>query len=305
VRASFLNTIPFDLYALSIFHLTVKHRSFTRAAQAAGLTQSAVSRQIQGMETAVGTLLLERTTRAVALTPAGEFLFQESKRLLGDVENSLKRLSEEFAGARKEIRVGVSRTIGLAYLPGFFHANIGRLPEVAYRVAYHPSAEILAAIEGNDLDIGVLCPTPRLPKTVSVTHQFQDAFTMIVSRPLAAQVEAHAKIKTKQDWLSRQNWLLLDERSNTGNQLRRWMKEEGWRIEPAMELDNFDLIINLVGLGMGVSFVPIRALALYNQRPLVKRVTLPRRFTRELVVVVRKRRHIPDHVSKFIENVLF
>jgi len=83
------------------------------------------------------------------------------------------------------------------------------------------------------------------------------------------------------------------------------MKDEGWNIEPAMELENFDLIINLVGLGMGVSFVPIRALALYNQRQLVKRVGLPRRFSRDLVVVVRKRKQVPEHVFKFIENVLF
>ena len=83
------------------------------------------------------------------------------------------------------------------------------------------------------------------------------------------------------------------------------MKDEGWNIEPAMELENFDLIINLVGLGMGVSFVPIRALALYNQRQLVKRVGLPHRFSRELVVVVRKRKQVQEHVLKFIQNVLF
>jgi len=45
--------------------------------------------------------------------------------------------------------------------------------------------------------------------------------------------------------------------------VRAWMKRQGWRIEPTMQLDNFDLIINLVSLGMGISFVPIRALALW------------------------------------------
>ena len=72
-----------------------------------------------------------------------------------------------------------------------------------------------------------------------------------------------------------------------------------------MQLDNFDLIINLVTLGMGVSLVPIRALALYNQRQKLCRVPLPQVFTRELVVVVRKHRKTPEHLEHFITNILF
>jgi DNA-binding transcriptional LysR family regulator len=83
------------------------------------------------------------------------------------------------------------------------------------------------------------------------------------------------------------------------------MKGQGWRIDPTMQLDNFDLIINLVSLGMGISFVPIRALALYNQRQKLFRVPLPTKFTRELVVVVRKHRKMPAHIEQFIANVLF
>jgi hypothetical protein len=115
----FFATTPFDIYELFLFRLVAKHSSFTKAAELAGLTQSAITRQVQGMETSLGLQLLERTTRTVRLTAAGEFLFHESARLVGDVEQTMRRLREEFAGARKEVRVGVSRTIGLAYLPGF------------------------------------------------------------------------------------------------------------------------------------------------------------------------------------------
>src|SRR3990170_1035189 len=107
----FLSTVPFDLYELALFHLVVLHRSFTKAAEIAGLTQSAITRQMQGLETSLGLDLLERTTRSVRVTPAGEFLFHESARLVGDAEESLRRLREEFAGARKVVRVGVSRSI--------------------------------------------------------------------------------------------------------------------------------------------------------------------------------------------------
>ena len=301
----FLATSPFDLYELSLFHLVVKHRSFTKAAEIAGLTQSAITRQMQGVENSLGIPLLERTTRSVHVTPAGEFLYRESARLLGDVEQSLKHLAQEFGGARKEIRVDVSRTIGLAYLPGFFHANLRHLPQIGYRVTCESSSEILVALEAHEQDIGVLCPPTRLPKTLAVTHRFEDAFTPVVPTTLSSELQKITKTKARMEWLKKQNWLLIDERSNTGQQLRSWMRQDGWRIEPTMQLDNFDLIINLVSLGMGVSFVPIRALALYNQRRKLIRVPMPSRFTRELVVVIRKHRKTPTHIEQFIANVLF
>lgn len=302
----FLTTAPFDLYELALFHLVVKHRSFTKAAELAGVTQSAITRQMQGMENSLGLDLLERTTRSVRVTPAGEFLYRDSARLLGDVEQSLKRLREEFAGARKEVRVGVSRSIGLAYLPGFFHANLRRLPSVACRVAHEPSSEILSAIETNDLDLGVLCPPQRLPRTVQVTHKFEDAFTLVGSTERWNEFQTVAKSrKARQTWLAKQSWLLLEDGTNTGQRLRSWMARQGWGFAPVMQLDNFDLIINLVALGMGVSFVPVRALALYGQKKNLHRLPLPEKFTRELVVVVRRHRKLPDHLKQFVGNVLF
>ena len=300
----FLARVPFDIYELALFNLVVKHRSFTKAAEIAGLTQSAVTRQIQSVENNLSIKLLERTTRSVRVTPAGEFLYQEAGQLLGDVEQSLQQLFQEFGGARKEVRVDVSRTVGLSYLPGFFHANLRRLPQLGYRVTCQSSGEILSALEANEQDVGVLCPPLRLPKTVRITHRFEDAFTLIASKTVESQIQALSK-KALNEWLKKQNWLLIDERSNTGQQLRTWMYRKGSRVEPTMQLDNFDLIINLVALGMGVSFVPIRALALYNQKRTLIRVPFSPRFTRELVVAIRKHRKTPEHLDQFITNVLF
>lgn len=254
----------------------------------------------------MGIDLLERTTRSVRITKAGEFLFQESIKLLGDVDQSLRRLKEDFANARKEIRIGVSRSIPPAYLPGFFHANLRLGLKVNYRVASQPSDEILTALEANELDLGVLCPPSRIPRTLSVTHRFTDAFTLIASGETALQFDALSKSKeVRLDWLHKHNWLLLEEATNTGSALRKWMSKTGLKVEPAMQFDSFDLIINLVSLGMGIGFVPIRALALYGQKKSLARLQLPDRFERELVVVLRKHRKQPSHLVEFVKNILF
>lgn len=302
----YLPTVPFDLYELHLFHLVAQHRSFTKAAEVAGLTQSAVTRQVQGMEAALGLNLFERTTRSVQLTPAGLALWREATRLIGDVDRTLKTLREEFTGAKKVIRVGVSRSVGLAYLPGFFHANLRRLPQVGYRVSYAASAEILTGIEANELDVGVLCPPRRLPQTIRVTHRFNDAFTLIAHAEAAVDFPAAtARRGGRVAWMNRQNWLLLDEQANTGRRLHAWMTRQGCTIEPGMLLPSFDLIINLVALGMGTSFVPSRALALYTGKRTLRRLRWPEPFVRELCVLVRRHRNVPAHLAQFIDNVLF
>lgn len=301
-----LKNTPFDLYDLHLFQQVVRHRSFTKAAEAVGLTQSAITRQVQGLEESLGINLLDRTTRSVHITPAGEYLYQESTALLGSAEQSFQRLRQEFANARKEVRVGVSRSIAQSYLPGFFHANLRHAPEVAYRMTYQSSEEILSALESNDLDFGVLCPPKRLPSALKITHRFDDAFTFIApvidGTVTAPPPKLHsARVK----WAGEQKWLLIDKTTNTGGQLSNWMLRQGWKIEPVMQLDSFDLIIHLVALGMGVSLVPIRALALFGQKHHLRRFTLSERFVRELVVVTRRQRKTPQHLDEFVKHILF
>ena len=70
-------------------------------------------------------------------------------------------------------------------------------------------------------------------------------------------------------------------------------------------MDSFDLIINLVSLGMGISVVPVRALALYVLKKSLRRLEYPARFKRELVVMVRRLQKVPANVSEFVDNILF
>jgi DNA-binding transcriptional LysR family regulator len=301
----FLATVPFDLYELALFHLVVKHQSFTKAASVAGLTQSAITRQIQGIERALGVELLKRTTRSMVPTPAGEFLAGEASRLLGDVENSLRTLKQDFADAPREVRVNVSRSVGFAYLPGFFHANLRKVRNVSYRLHYSRSEEILSALEADEQDIGVLNAPGRIPPSLQVTHRFQDVFTFVAPASVAADYVELNSLLERRRWLGGQQWFLFDEGTATGKQLRRWLKREGLRTRQESQFDSFDLIINLVSLGMGISVVPVRALALYAQKKSLRRLEYPARFTRELVVMVRRRQKVPVHVSHFVENILF
>jgi DNA-binding transcriptional LysR family regulator len=300
----YLSTVPFDLADLHVFHLLAETGSFTSAAHRAGLTQSSLTRRIQAMEQKLGAALFERTTRRVSLTEAGQYLLSESARLVGDVAAVLKRVREQFTEARLEVRVGVSRSISLAHLPGLFSANQRLHPQVLTRVSHNDSSTLLAALDQKRLDLAVLCPPRRLPPSVMITHRFDDAFT-IIAPPQLQPPKSRVVSSAYRTWLMSQHWLSLHRQAQTSLQLKSWLVSQDLPIEPGMELDSYDVIIHLVALGMGLAIVPQRAIAAFPRRHSIQRLPWKARFTRELVVLARKERQPPPHLLRFVDNILF
>lgn len=301
----YLSTVPFDLYELHLFQLVARTSSFTQAAHKAGLTQSAMTRQIRGMENALGVDLFERTTRRVVLTAAGRLLLDKSQVILDATGAAVKELQDEFNLAPKTLRVGVARSIGLGYLPGFFFGFQKKHPSVRLHITQGTSNGLVAAVEARELDAGLVCPPSSLPRPLQITHRFQDAFTFITPPNTDTSGNTSVTIKDLKQKYRNDRWLMLHRQGHTGALLTRWLKKNNWNLEPAMELDSFDMIVNLVSLGLGVSLVPHRVLPLYAQRRSVRRYTLKNPFTRDLAVVIRKNRNTPEPLRSFVDGVLF
>ena len=215
-------------------------------------------------------------------------------------------MREQFTDAPKAIRVGVSQTIGFSYLPGLFAAQRRRRPDVRLHITHQPSRALFTQLDANELDLAILCPPRRLPPNVRVTHRFDDAFTLIVPPNLTPPTPRLSRQPARwRDWLRAQEWLLIHEGSHTGTRLRAWLRQRGWLAPHVTQVDSFDLIINLVAMGQGISLVPQRALALYVRRRKVQRFDLAEKFIREIVALVRRNPKPPAHVAEFAGNILF
>jgi len=297
---------PFDLYDLNLFQLVADTGSFTQAAQAAGLTQSAVTRQIRGMEDQLGVPLFERTTRKVHLTAAGKLLLARSREIVQSTENVLHELQQTFQLVPPSLRIGVARSIGLSYYPGYFFAFQREFPEVQLHVTQQSSNELVAALEAHTLDAVLLCPPKRLPRGLEITHTFKDEFTMIAPPTAPAMLdESHFTVREVRKLLKDYRWLMIDSEGNTGRHMAQWFEQHNWPLKAAMELDSFDTIVKLVSMGLGVSYVPHRTLPAYNKSKFLRRVLVKPAFKRELAVVTRKSKPRPEPLNAFIQNVLF
>src|SRR5438046_2548282 len=92
-------------------------RHFARAASLCNLSQPAVSHQVARLEEEVGARLLNRASRRVSLTVAGEVFLEETRRILGAVDRAHERMQEVARGAVGRIRLGATATPGLYFLP--------------------------------------------------------------------------------------------------------------------------------------------------------------------------------------------
>src|SRR5581483_11101788 len=95
-----------QLQQLKYFVALADTRHFTRAAEAAGVTQPSLSKQIQALEAEVGATLLTRGT--VTLTPAGETLLPHARRILADADSARLEIAELVGLRRGRLRLGAT-----------------------------------------------------------------------------------------------------------------------------------------------------------------------------------------------------
>lgn len=300
-----MNADPLDLPALRLFCALADTGSFSAAGRRCGLTQSAASRQIQRLEAVLDLTLVERTTRTVRLTAAGELLRRHAARILSDAESTLRQLREEFAEAPRQLRVGLSRSIGLSHLPGLLHAFEAKHPEIELALEQSAGAEIVGRLEQRALDLAIVSEPARVPAALECLHAFRDEFVFIGPRrlgvPAARPMSARELVRV---W-SKERWLLPAAGSGAGGEVRDWLRRQGLRRHAGTELDSFDVIASLVALGFGVGLVPRRTLALFarGRRP-AAHATQPR-FARRIAVLARRELPRPPQIAAFVEAILF
>ena len=138
------------LNALRGFEAAARHLSFTRAAEELALTQGAVSRQVQELETYFGEPLFLRMTRRIELTPEGEQLFRLVETMFDDLERAASRFGRR--NARKKLTITALPTIATVWLMPRLHLFTSRHPDVEVRIV---SSIEPADLHVNDMDIAI------------------------------------------------------------------------------------------------------------------------------------------------------
>jgi len=292
--------IKLNLQDLHMLHLVQYHQSITAAAEAVGIGQSALSRRLKTIEMELGIQIFVRTTRSLAITEAGKQLLRDTAAIPNILDSALQRLSEKHLGAQRQIKIGISASLSLAHMPGIFHHQ--STTDIKTVISEMDRKSLINQISTNQLDLAILTHQESLTKVSIIHHQLEDRFCMIlpVDQPLPSIEHKHFK-----KWATQQSWILPQTNSVCRSILDEWFMQKKLEILPVMELENFDLMCQLVALGMGVAFIPKRALTAFPRKQQLQHTSLKTTPKRKVSVIGPKNTVAAKHVREFIDSILF
>jgi DNA-binding transcriptional LysR family regulator len=165
-----------SLHQLRLFVTLARHRSFTRAGDEFGITQSAVSRSIRELEDEIALRLFDRTTRQVALTDTGRRLLARIAPLVEELESTLRPLEVHEPGV-----VNLASSCGLtaSVLPAMLASCRERFPDTTVVVIDRPQNAVLQLVRSGEADAGLVIAPDNLDE-LSAEPLFDDGFTAVV-----------------------------------------------------------------------------------------------------------------------------
>lgn len=293
-----------DLYSLHLLRMVAKFRGFTAASKACGLSQSALTRQVQSIESRLGIKVFDRTTRTVKITEPGAVLLRETEAIPGILGAAMRRIREDYLGARREIRIGISHDLALAHISGIFHAQRKHQPDVRIVVSQLDGAALMRRVGNSGLDLGILTAPAVLAENVTVTYRMADQFSIIV--PSATDIGGPlGSLARFRKWADSQSWLLPPDKSRSRQLIDDWASDNRVHLQPVMELENFDLMVQFVSMGMGAALIPRRCYGTFRRKALVRVIAPPVELSRRVIVISPKHGKCPEHVSRFVDRILF
>ena len=161
-----------QIESLKLFCDLAETKSFTKAAQINGVTQSAVSQQISSLETKFAAALIERSKKKFTLTKEGETLYKYSNQIAQSYDELRHKIQEIQNVVTGAIKVVTIYSIGLHELPPYLKKFLKKHPTVNVSVEYRRATQLYEDIISGMADIGLVAYPQKDPRlqAVSYTH---------------------------------------------------------------------------------------------------------------------------------------
>ncbi|MBV60511.1 MAG: LysR family transcriptional regulator [Nevskiales bacterium] len=258
-----------NLNHLAIFHAVARAGSVTGGAEALGVSQSAVSRQLAEFEARQGVSLFDRRPRGVVLTAPGRVLLDYAERLFAiraQAELALDDLRHRRLG---RLAIGASRTIGAYMLPQAFAQFTRDNPGIELSLTVENTETIERQLLDGRIDIGFaegVADDAALDYTVFA----QDELVLIAAprHPLAGAGTVQL------DQLRDQLVLMHEAGSGTRAVTEQWLADRGVRLQPAMTLASTEALKQTVATGLGVALLSAQAIRMELAAGLLVRLSL-------------------------------
>lgn len=285
--------------ALKIFCDVVRHKSFSRAAAANHISQSAVSQNVLQLERGLGVRLIDRSRRPFRLTPEGQVYFEGCKGLVEQyyaVEAQVRTLRNEVAGA---VHVAAIYSVGLGDMSRLVQRFARQYPQAGVRLSYLHPDRVYESVLNGQADIGLIS-YPRPGKEL-VVLPWRSERMVVACWP--GHWFARCKLVTARD-LSGERFVAFDEGLTIRREIDRHLRRHKVEVQVAIAFDNIETIKRAVEIGEGIAILPLPTLYKDLQAGTLVAVELaPSPMYRPLGIIHRRNGLLSRTVQRFIDFI--
>ncbi|BBU30070.1 LysR family transcriptional regulator [Burkholderia sp. THE68] len=236
------------LRELQTFIAVARHGTFAGAGAHIGLTQSAVSAQMQRLEAHLGVALFDRTGRSATLNKAGKRTLELADELIALYARLAEPDGEDGRGG--SLSVGAIASAHAALLPDAIGAFRRVLPAWRIRLVPGVSLNLLASVDAGEMDMAVLIRPPfSLPAELR--------WRTLAAEPFVLLAPAAKKGAGWRELIESEPFIRYDRRSFGGRQVDTFLTKRRIAVRDSIEVDELPGIAQLVARGLGVALVPV------------------------------------------------
>ena len=288
-----------NLETLRLYCDIVRLRSFSRGAEANGVSQSAASQSIQQLEAELDVPLLDRSRRPLEATADGRAFFEACRALLQEFD----KVKAELLAARRRVegtvRVAAIYSVGLHDMSRHMQPFMAAYPHAKVLLeCLHPH-KVVEAVRNDEADLGVLS-YPVATRALEVLPLRSEPM-VLVAHPTHRL--ARRRSLTGGD-LNGEKFVAFDHDLAIRKAIDRALKALGIKVEIVMEFDNVETIKQAIGINAGLSILPRPAVVkeLGMRTMIALPLALPG-LVRPIGIIHRRGRQMTPVVARFVEQL--
>ncbi|MFQ5619898.1 MAG: LysR family transcriptional regulator [Rhodospirillales bacterium] len=241
-----------DWDKLRVFHAVAEAGSFTRAGDSLNLSQSAVSRQISGLESSLKVPLFHRHARGLILTEQGEMLYRTAHEILAKVAMAEARLSESTERPQGPLRITTTVAFGSVWLTSRIKDFLALYPDIDVTLVL---AETELDLSMRQADVAIRMMPPRQPDLIQ-RHLMTMSYHVFAA---PEYLKKHGMPKTPED-LDNHRIVVFGDDAHSPLPNRNWLLEAGTRPgrkrRAALKVNSTYAIFRAVQSGLGLGALP-------------------------------------------------
>jgi len=282
---------------VEIFCEVVTRRSFSKAAEVFGVSQSAASQAVMQLEKRLNTTLLDRSKRPFELTQAGEIYYQGCRDLISqfrEIEDRVQQVGNKVTG---RIRIAAIYSVVLSDLEQVARAYRQAYPDVHLNIEYlHPSV-VYERLDEDECELG-LVSFPERASDFQVIPLDQEP--IVVAVPMGHPFCDRTSLQVKD--LDGQRFIGFSTALRIRREIDRWLRQHNVSISMVHEFDNVENVKRDVEIGSGISLLPAPTLKREVQTGTLHALQLEdARWFRPIAILHRKGRTLNSATTRFVE----